>query len=195
MFAKKQTVNRNALNSCIHNLALAWFCCEKTLRGVSETVETCSAKGLKHLSCQSERVFDTCKNGPASFMTTAGYLSKKSILCELAEDLLVFQMCRSEQRPPLEHREQITRRTGFRGVKTGVVCRIAMGRVGGLQLGTEWRNAEKQNQSNVSKHLTELCLWHLACDESFDTVLSRLLFFAYQCFYSVIHYRSIPVVS
>lgn len=84
---KNKPVNRN---ETIQKLPLAWFCCEKALRGLSEAVETCSAKGLKHLSCQRECVFDTYKNGPASFMTTAGYLSKKSILCELAEDLLVF---------------------------------------------------------------------------------------------------------
>lgn len=87
---QNKPVNRNALNSCTHNLALAWFCCEKTLRGVSETVETCFAKGLQHLSCQSERFFDTRKNVQASFMRTAGYLSQKSILRQLAEDLLVF---------------------------------------------------------------------------------------------------------
>ncbi len=110
---QNKPVNRNTLNSCAHNLALAWFCCEKTLRGVSETVETCFAKGLQHLSCQSERFFDTCKNGQASFMRTAGYLSKKSIHRQLAEDLLVFQMCYSEQRPPREHRGPITHWSEF----------------------------------------------------------------------------------
>lgn len=85
---------------------MAWFCCEKALRGVSETVETCFAKGLQHSSCQSERFFYTCKNGRASFIRTAGYLSKKSILRQLAEDLLVFQMCYGEQRNPPSHGTQ-----------------------------------------------------------------------------------------
>lgn len=155
--SQNKPVNRNTLNSCAHSLALAWFCCEKTLRGVSETVETCFAKGLQHLSCQSEQFFDTCKNGRASFMRTAGYLSKKSILRQLAEDLLVFQMCYSEQRPPREHRGRSPTDQNsyiwpgsFRGENAGRFRQTPIGRIGRQQLGSEWRGEKKQKSINSS---------------------------------------------
>lgn len=172
-FAKNKPVNRNTLNSCAHNLGLAWFCCENALRGVSETVETCFAKGLQHLSCQSERFFDTCKNGRASFIRTAGYLSKKSIHRQLAEDLLVFQMCYGEQRPPwnTEGRSPTDQNSyiwpgSFRGENAGRARPTPIGCICRLQLGSEWRDEEKQKSINSTpKHLTEYFLWHLACDE------------------------------
>ncbi len=101
---------------------------------------------------------------------------KKSIHRQLAEDLLVFQMCYSEQRHPLqEHRGRITHWSEFFYLTR--VFQRGKRRNGPLdtnrlhrQLGSEWRDEEKQKKQSieVSKPLTMYFLWHLACDWAYE---------------------------
>lgn len=71
----------------------------KRSSSVSVTAVTQSFKGLKRLSCPSKDAFDAGKIA-CFLLGEQRDISRKSILCQLAKDnLLVFQMCYSEQSP------------------------------------------------------------------------------------------------